>query len=184
MTQAVANRYVTALADVVMEAESGIAPEDALEQLQAFGDVLEESEELVAVLTSPAIPPADKQDLVAEVGERIGLTPIVRSFLQVVVEHRHVAHFRMLLQGFRSWLDAYRNRVEIEVRAASGMDEGQKAALEQRFREITGKRVRASYVVDPYLLGGTSVQVGSTLYDGSLRAALGRLAGDLGTETR
>ena len=94
----------------------------------------------------------------------------------MVVEHRRIAHFGMLVQGFRSWLDAYRNRVEIEVRVASEIGEDQMAALERSFREITGKRVRASYVVDPELLGGTSVQVGSTLYDGSLRAALGRLA--------
>lgn len=184
MTQAVAKRYVTALADVVSEAETGIAPEDALEQLQAFGAVLEESQELIAVLTSPAVPPGEKEDLIANIGERIGLTPIVKSFLQVAVEHRRIGHFGMLVRGFRSWLDAYRNRVEIEVRVASEIEAGQKAALERSFEEITGKRVRASYVVDPDLLGGTTVQVGSTLYDGSMRAALGRLAGDLATEAR
>ena len=184
MTHAVASRYVAALADVVMEAETGIAPEAALDQLQAFGKVLEASEELVAVLTSPAVPPGEKGDLIADIGERIGLAPVVRSFLQVVVEHRRITHFGILVQGFRSWLDAYRNRVEIEVRVASEIDEDQMAALEQSFREITGKRVRASYVVDPELLGGTSVQVGSTLYDGSLRAALGRLAGNMATEAR
>ena len=184
MTQAVANRYVTALADVVTEAGTGIAPEDALKQLQSFGEVLAESEELVAVLLSPAIPPGEKGDLIAEIGGRIGLSPIVRSFLQVVVDHRQIAHFRLLLRGFRSWLDAYRNRVEVEVRVARQIDESQKAALEQRFGAITGKRVRASYHVDPDLLGGTSVQIGSVLYDGSLRAALGSLAGDLTTEAR
>ena len=184
MTHAVASRYVTALADVVMEAETGIAPEEALEQLQAFGAVLEESGELVAVLTSPAVPPGEKGDLIADIGERIELAPIIRSFLQVVVEHRRIAHYGMLVQGFRSWLDAYRNRIEIQVRVASEIDEVQKAALERSFGRITGKRVRASYVVDPDLLGGTSVQVGSTLYDGSLRAALGRLAGDMATEAR
>ena len=60
MTHAVASRYVAALADVVMEAETGIAPEAALDQLQAFGKVLEESEELVAVLTSPVVPPVKR----------------------------------------------------------------------------------------------------------------------------
>ena len=123
MTHAVASRYVTALADVVMEAETGIAPEEALEQLQAFGTVLEESGELVTVLTSPAVLPGEKGDLIAEIGERIELAPIVRSFLQVVVEHRRIAHYGMLVQGFRSWLDTYRNRVEIQVRVASEIAE-------------------------------------------------------------
>ena len=182
MTEAVANRYVTALADLVCEPGSGLAPEQALDQLQAFGEVLAESDELGAVLISPAIAPREKEDLISEIGRRIGLSAIVENFLQIVVEHRGIAEFGLLEKGFRNWLDAYRGRVAVEVRAASEMDSGQKAALKRRFEEITGKRVRATYVVDPDLLGGTSVQVGSTLYDGSLRAALGTLAGELGAE--
>ena len=182
MTQAVANRYVTALADVVTEPGSGLAPEEALDQLQAFGEVLAESAELDAVLISPAIAPRDKEVLIAEIGSRIGLSVIVENFLQVVVEHRRIAEFSLIEKGFRTWLDAYRGRVEIEVRIASEIDAAQMHRLERKFQGITGKRVRASYVVDPDLLGGTSVQVGSTLYDGSLRAALGTLAGELATE--
>ena len=184
MTPAVANRYVTALADVVNEAETGIAPEDALGELVAVQKLLEESGDLVAVLNSPAIRPDQKRRVVAEIGERLGLTQIVRGFFQVVVERRHVAGFAMIVNAFRSWLDAYRSRVQIEVRMAEAIDDAQRAVLERRFAEITGKRVRATYVVDHHLLGGTSVQVGSTLFDGSLRAALGSLAGELGAPKR
>ena len=182
MTRAVANRYVTALADVVMLPETGLSPEAALEQLQAFGNLLAESEDLSAVLQSPAVLPDEKRDLVAEVGTRIGLAHIVRNFVHVVTEHRRIAHFGLLLDGFRSWLDTHRDRVQVEVRSAVRLGDDQKTALEQRFCDLTGKQVRASYVVDPELLGGSLVQVGSTLYDGSLRAALGSLSTGLGAE--
>ena len=183
MTQSVANRYVTALADVITEPGSDLTPEDTLDQLQAFGDILEESAELVAVCTSPAISASEKRDLVARIGKRIGLSAVVASFLRIVIEHRLVADYRLILQGFRSWLDKYRNRIEVEVRVARTISDAQKATLESRFRAMTGKHVRASYSVDPSLLGGGAVQVGSTLYDGSLRAALVSLAGDLAEPT-
>lgn len=179
MTQAVANRYVTALADVVMQPDSGVTPEQALEQLQAFGDLLDQSPDLDGVLRSPAVSPREKRDLVEAIGGRIGLERIIRNFLCVVVEHRRVAHFGLLLDCFRIWLDRLRNRVEVEVRVAGRIDDDQKAALENRFQKLTGMRVRPNYIVDASLLGGTSVRIGSSLYDGSLRASLASLAGSL-----
>ena len=184
MTQAVANRYVTALADVVMQPGSGIAPEQALEQLQAFGELLAQSPDLDGVLRSPAVSPREKRELVEAIGARIGLERIIRNFLCVVVDHRRVAHFSLLLDCFRVWLDRLRNRVEVEVRVAGRIEDEQKAALETRFRELTGMQVRPNYVVDASLLGGTSVRIGSTLYDGSLRASLASLAASLAAGNR
>lgn len=179
MTQAVANRYVTALADVVMQPDSGVTPERVLEQLQAFGELLDQSPDLDGVLRSPAVSPREKRDLVEAIGARIGLARIIRNFLCVVVEHRRVAHFSLLLDCFRIWLDRLRNRVEVEVRVAGRIDDDQKAALETRFQKLTGMQVRPNYVVDTSLLGGTSVRIGSSLYDGSLRASLASLATSL-----
>ena len=184
MTQSVANRYVTALAEVVTDSDSTLTPEEALDQIQAFGDILEESSELVAVFVSPAISTTQKRGLIAQIGKRIGLSPVTASFLNIVVDHRLIASYRLIVRGFRSWLDAYRNRVEVKVRVAHPIGEAQKAALEGRFRELTGKQVRASYSVESELLGGGAVQIGSTLYDGSLRAALLSLAGDLSESAR
>lgn len=179
MTQSVANRYVTALADVVTEPGSGLAPEKALRQLQSFSGLLAESGELEAVLTSPSVSPSDKGDLLTDIGARIGLSPVVRTFLHVLVDHRRIAHFGLVLQGFRSWLDDYRNRVEMEVRVAAELAPAQRVTLERRFRTLTGKEVRARYLIDPDVIGGSSVRIGSMLYDGTVKAALGSLANEL-----
>ncbi len=184
MNRAVANRYITALTDVLLEPGSGLAPEAALEQLQEFGGTLRETPDLESVLRSPAIPPEQKRDLIAGISERSGWSQIVRHFLCVVIEHHHLVHFGLLLQCYQSWLDAFRGRVEVEIRVAQEIDDGQRAALEQRFRDLTGKHVRASYVVDSSLLGGSVAMVGSTLYDGSLRSALGSLAAGIAAGDR
>ena len=184
MTRAVANRYVEALADVMLEPGSGATPEFVLAQLQTFGELLRESSDLDRVLRSPAVPPADKRALLTAISSRAGLSELMRNFLCVVVDHRRIAHFNLLLQGFEAWLDAHRNRVQVEIRVAESIDADQRNALERRFAEITGKQVRATYVVDPSLLGGSLAVVGSTLYDGSLRSALGALAAGMANRNR
>lgn len=172
MTPAVANRYVAALADVVMEAGSGLAPEAVLAQLKAFGACLAHSRDLRAVLQSPAVLPADKQALVGGLAERLGLARTVQNFIHVVVDHRRAGYFALFVEGFEAWLDRHRNRVRLDVRVAFPLGPAERGSLERRFRSLTGKRVRASYRVDPSLLGGSVVQVGSTLYDGSLLTGL------------
>ncbi len=172
MTRAVANRYVAALADVVMEAGSGLGPEAVLEQLEAFGACLARSRDLQVVLQSPAVLPADKRVLVGDLSERLGLARTVQNFIHVVVDHRRIGHFALLVEGFEAWLDRHRNRVRLEVRVAFPLGPAQRGMLEQRFGSLTGQRVRAAYQVDPGLLGGSVVQVGSTLYDGSLLTGL------------
>ena len=181
MDQAVANRYVSALAEVVTQQDSALSPEEALEQLEAFGEVLEESVDLAAVLHAPSIQPSEKRALIAELGRRLNLAPLIVNFLSVVTEHRRMGHYSVISDGFRKWLDGHRNRVEVQVRSAAPFSADQKAELEGRFRELTGKEIRAIYSEDPSLIGGSAVQVGSTLYDGSLRAALGSLANRLAT---
>ncbi|MCY4533823.1 MAG: F0F1 ATP synthase subunit delta, partial [Bryobacterales bacterium] len=101
-----------------------------------------------------------------------------------VADHRRIGHYSLIADGFRAWLDTHRNRIEVQVRSAGPIGADQKADLEGRFRELTGKDIRATYAEDPSLLGGSAVQVGSTLYDGSLRAALGSLAVSLAAGDR
>ena len=184
MTRAVANRYIAALTDILLESGSGLTPEAALEQLQSFGSMLRDAPDLESVLRSPAISLEQKRELVAGVGERSGWSPIVRNFVCVVIEHHRLAHFGVILRCYQSWLDAFRDRVEVEIRVAREIDDGQRTAFEQRFRDLTGKHVRTSYVVDPSLVGGSVARVGSTLYDGSLRSALGSLAAGMATGDR
>lgn len=179
MTRAIANRYVTALADVVLEPGSGLTPEDTLGQLIDFADLLRESPDLAGVLRSPAIPFDDKRALLATVFERGDVPVLIRNFLYIVVEHRRTAQFDLILAGFRAWLNEHRNRVEVVVRTAAEIGSDQEAAIADRFREITGKDVLASFTVDPELLGGSVVRIGSTLYDGSLRSTLGALTRDM-----
>lgn len=155
-----------------------------MKQLEGFGELLTESADLAAVLVAPSIRPSEKRDLIAQIGVRLGFAPVIVNFLSVVADHRRIGHYSLIADGFRAWLDTYRNRIGVQVRSAGPIGAGQKAELESRFRELTGKAIRATYEEDPSLLGGSAVRIGSTLYDGSLRAALGSLAASLAAGDR
>lgn len=172
MALAIANRYASALDDVVCRPGSELGPEQALEQLESFQAALETSAELRGVLLSPAVRPAQKRDLTAQLCSRLGCSQIVRNFVQVIVDYRRVASFGECVNAYRERLDRRRGTARIEVRTARAMDADQQTALERRFAALTGKTVAAQYVVDADVLGGSIVRIGSTVYDGSLRARL------------
>ena len=181
MDRAVANRYVSALTEVVCSADSRLSPDSALMQLETFSGLLDGSPDLKQALSSPAVRAGDKRSLIREIGGRVGLDSLVVNFLCVVADHRRMGHFSVLVNQFRVWLDRHLGRVALEVRLAGPVSDSEKKALEARFREVTGAQVRAVYVEDPEILGGCSVQVGATLYDGSLRTALSSLGERLAT---
>ena len=172
MALAIANRYASALADVVSQPDSALAPEHALAQLKSFEATLKDSAELRSVLLAPSVRPADKRALVAQICTRLGCAENIRNFIYVVVDHRRTPMFGEFVEAFRSWLDSKQGLARIEVRTALAMDADQQASLEQRFAAITRKSIEASYVVDESVLGGSVVRVDSTIYDGSLRAKL------------
>lgn len=179
MTQSSATLYASALADVVTQADTPVTPEQALGQLRAFSATLGESRELRAVLGSPVVSPPERRSLLKGLAEALGLAPAVRELVLLLVDHRRIAHFAAVQRGFERWLDAYRNRVAMQVRVARPLSAERRADLEARFRELTGKDVRASYIVERDLIGGSSVRIGSLLFDGSLRSALESLSKDL-----
>lgn len=172
MALAIANRYASALDDVVCRPGSNLGPEQALDQIESFQAALEASAELRGVLLSPAVRPAAKRDLAAQLCSRLGCSETVRNFIYVIVDYRRIALFGECVEAFRDLLDRRRGAARIEVRTARTLDADQRDALEKRFAALTGKTIAAEYVVDADVLGGSIVRVGSTVYDGSLRARL------------
>jgi F-type H+-transporting ATPase subunit delta len=80
-----------------------------------------------------------------------------------------------IARQFQVDLDAELGFAEAQVSSARPLSDGEKRELESRVGAIAGKKVRASYVANPELLGGVMVQVGSTIYDGTVRGQLQKL---------
>lgn len=172
MPLAVAKRYAQALGEVVTKPAAGLQPEAVLEQLAGFHGLLEGHAELKNILLSPAVSPARKRAIVAQLGQRLGYSEPLRNFLYVVIDHRRLNILDEFIAAFRDWLDDRLGIARIEVVSALPVSPEQRSQLAATFGEVTGRQVRAEFREDPAVLGGLVVKYGSRLYDGSLKAQL------------
>ncbi|MCP5113676.1 MAG: ATP synthase F1 subunit delta, partial [bacterium] len=172
MALAVANRYASALVDVVLEEGSGIEPNRVAEQLRALDETLAASAELRGVLLNPAVPPPRKRALVGRLADMLGVAALVRNFFYVLIDRRRIDQMSEIRQAFEDMLDERMGLVRADVTAAAALGEGHRARLRDELSGLTGKQVRCEFTVDEELLGGAVVQIGSTVYDGSVRGRL------------
>ena len=179
MSLAVANRYARALSDAVMAAGSGLEPQAAVETLRDFAASLASSAELRTILTSPAVAVGRKRAVVSGLCDAMGVHKLLRNFFFVVVDHGRMAAIPRIAGAFEAAVDERLGRVRAEVASASPLDRAGEETLRAELARMTGKQVRCEFLVKPELIGGGSVRIGSTIYDGSVRGQLGALAGKL-----
>lgn len=177
--KAVAQRYARALVDVAMEQG---AAEKVKAELAALCALWNESGDLRNVLASPAVARAHKRVVVDELASRMGLEKATRNFLHVLVENRRAMLLPHIQQAYDAALNARLNVAEAEVTSARELAPAERDALEKALARLTGKRVLTRYALDPALLAGARVRIGSTIYDGSVREQLNRLRAKLATE--
>ena len=178
MPMAVANRYARALADVV--ASTG-EYRQVLEELVEFSAVYRQSTELREVCETPAVPLPQKTKVLEAILERVGALPVTRNFLRVLLAHYRMALLEEVIQAFRKITNDRLGIVQVKVSSAADLSEAERAALRARFEEMTRKQAELEFHLDGRLIGGLLAQIGSTVYDGSVRGHLERLREQLMT---
>ncbi|MBI4444225.1 MAG: ATP synthase F1 subunit delta [Acidobacteria bacterium] len=184
MPSAVSLRYARALVDAVTGPPGGAAPRDpraTAQQLREFQVLLEESAELRTLFATPAIAAAKKKPVMAELAATMGLDPLTKNFLNVVIDHDRMPQLKEILEAFEALLDQRLGIAEAEIRTSRPLEENEKQELAEALQTRTGKQVRMNFVLDPGLLGGIVARVGSIIYDGSVRGLLERLRTELVT---
>ncbi|MCC7283704.1 MAG: F0F1 ATP synthase subunit delta [Acetobacteraceae bacterium] len=121
-------------------------------------------------------PPATTQaKVLADVATRLGLDPLSANFLRVLAANRRLSQLPAVLAAFEAQLAAKRGQVAAEVTTATALSDPQRAALTASLIQAGHANVRLVEKVDPALLGGLVVKIGSRLYDNSVRTKLQRL---------
>jgi F-type H+-transporting ATPase subunit delta len=172
MSLAIANRYASALAEVLSGDNADTTPEAALSQLRDFSASLEAAPELRTLFGAPAVDVESKKRLAAAIGERIGFSQSVRNLVFVLLDNRRIGLLPELIGAFERWLDESQGISRISVTSAAPLLDDQREAIIEKFRRMTGRQIHASFDLDETLLGGAVVRVGSKLYDGSLSSQL------------
>jgi F-type H+-transporting ATPase subunit delta len=169
----VVGTYARAFADVVIDSKDD--PARMLAELQSMGALLAESDQLRRVLENPSIPGEQKRALIDAVMQKLGASRHVRNFVAVVTDHRRLPLFAEIVKQVEIELNDRLGFAEAQVSSARLLSDSEKQLLEAEIAKLTGKRVQARYLQDPALLGGAVVQVGSTIYDGSVNGQLDRI---------
>jgi len=176
MPMLVSNRYARALADVV--AGSGDYHTTMVE-LEEFAAAWRESLELREIIDSPAVTMPQKDKLIETIGQRLGVSPSTLNFFRVLLANYRMALVEEVVQAYRKIANDRMGVVHVTISSAAALSASQQEALAARFRELTHKQVELEYQIDSELLGGILGQIGSTVYDGSVRGNLTRIRAQL-----
>jgi F-type H+-transporting ATPase subunit delta len=166
-------RYAHAFASVA--ASSHLDTAAAQQQLKDFAGTLAGSQQLRQVLGDPSIAADQKIRVLDAIAGRIGMFPQVRNFIAVIVDHQRLEELNEILSEYHAVADERSNLAEAEITSAHPLNDQDRAELEAQVAKLAGGRIRATYHQDANLLGGAVVRIGSTVYDGSIRAQLQQL---------
>jgi F-type H+-transporting ATPase subunit delta len=167
-----AERYAAALFDL---ADDRHALDEVAGDLRELRAMLVGSGDLVRLLRSPVLSRDAQGKAVAAVAERAGLSNLTRDFLGVVAKNRRLFAVPQMIEAYLRQLAERRGEVTAEVTVAQPLSEARHAALTEQLRRAVGGRVAVDIRVDPALLGGMIVKVGSRMVDASLNSRLQRL---------
>ena len=169
---ALAERYATALLEL---AEERKALDRVAEDLEALKVLLEGSPELTRLVRSPLIAREDRARAMQAVAERAGFSDLTRNFIGVVARHGRLFALQAIAGRFLAVLAERRGEVTAEVTVAHALDDEQLRSLESTLGAVAGGKVSVDLRVDPDILGGLVVRLGSRLFDSSLGSRLRRL---------
>ena len=173
-------RYARALAAVISDQKLNVVATQG--QLNDFVETLEASAELREVLADPSIPEPQKLSVLDAIAARSGMSKSVRNFIAVIAHHQRLHELRDMVAAYATLADETSSVAQAKIVSALPLDAGNRKLLEDKIVEITGlQHVQATYTEDATLLGGAVVTIGSTVYDGSIRAQLHQLKARLVT---
>jgi F-type H+-transporting ATPase subunit delta len=172
-----ASRYSRAFADVIFETKLDV--QSVRRQLNDFAAAWHESRELREFLTDPSFPVEQKVGLLDKLNATLEMAKETRNFVALLIRNDRIAGLDDVLTDLRRELNQRLGISEAKVISARKLDDGERRDLEKQIASLTGGTVEAQYEEDSALLGGAVVQVGSTVYDGSVRGRLDRLREEL-----
>ncbi|MBX7457831.1 F0F1 ATP synthase subunit delta [Qipengyuania sp. 1NDH17] len=168
-----AGRYASALFDLASEAGTVTAVESDMDKLEAG---LAESPELKMLTTNPRVTRSQAEKALWGVSAIMGLSELTQNFLGTLAQNRRLGQLSGIIRAFRAIAAAQRGEVAAEVTSAHALTDAQLADLKAKLTAREGRTVKLSTKVDPDLLGGLVVTIGSKRIDGSIRTRLNSLS--------
>jgi len=168
----VAQRYAGSLFDLASETDSAAQVEKDLGRIEAM---ISESDDLRRLISSPVFSTEEQVHAISAIADKAGITGLVANFLAVVAGNRRLFVLPGIIKAFYLIAAESRGEVSAEVTSATELTQAQQNELKATLKGVAGKDVTINVTVDPSILGGLIVKLGSRQIDSSLRTKLSSL---------
>jgi F-type H+-transporting ATPase subunit delta len=165
----VSGRYATALFELARDEKSVDAVKADLERFTAM---LADSPELTRLVRSPVFSADIQSRALAAVLEKAGIGGITANFLKVLTANRRLFAVTDVIRAFRALVAKFKGEATADVTVAEPLNDKNLEAIKSALKAVTGKEVSLNVNVDPAIIGGLVVKLGSRMVDTSLRTKL------------
>jgi len=164
-----AGRYATALFELALEAN---AVEAVKADLDRFDALVAESADLNRLVRSPVFSAEEQVQALSVVLDRVGISGLAANFFKLVAANRRLFAVRDMIKAFRALIAQHKGEATAAVTVAEPLKDQHVDALRAALKSVTGKDVDLDIKIDPAILGGLVVKLGSRMVDSSLRTKL------------
>jgi F-type H+-transporting ATPase subunit delta len=165
----VSGRYATALFELARDEKSIDAVKADLDRFDAM---LADSADLTRLVRSPVFSAEMQSRALAAVLDKAGISGIAANFLKVLTANRRLFAVRDVNHAFRAMVARFKGEAIADVTVAENLSDKHLGALKTALKSVTGKDVALNVNVDPSIIGGLVVKLGSRMVDSSLRTKL------------
>ncbi len=172
ISSGIAARYATAVFELARDDQA--LP--SLEQdVEALGAALAESADLRTLISSPIFSRDEQGAAIAALARKMGLTVLLAQTLGLMATKRRLFVLPQMVAQLQDMIAADKGEITAEVTTAKALTQGQAEKLAAAIKARVGKDVKLKTAVEPALIGGLVVKVGSKMIDTSIRSKLGAL---------
>jgi F-type H+-transporting ATPase subunit delta len=167
-----AERYAGSLFELALQSN---AVADVEASLDRFETLLADSDDLKRLISSPVFSAEDQLRAISAIADRAGISGLTGNFLRVVAQNRRLFAVPTMIRAFRRIAADHRGETTAEVTTAHALTDAQQTELKAALKGVAGKDVSIALTVDPSILGGLVVKMGSRQIDTSLKTKLDSL---------
>jgi len=168
----IAKRYANALVQLAEEKKS---VDKAKADLAAFVGAVDTLPAMQKLLASPVFTPESKKSVVKELSEKLGMEATTQRFVEHLAETGRIRYIKDVNEAFQEILAERLNRAAVKLTTAATVNAGDLAEMKKKLEALTGKQVDIDAKVDASLIGGAKAQIGSVVYDGTIKNQLNKM---------
>ncbi len=176
MIRIIAKRYAKAL---VQLAENNKTVDKTRSELADFASAVDALPALQKLFASPVFTPENKKAVIQELAARLGMQPTTQRFVEHLADTGRIRYVRDIYEAFQEILAEHTNRAMAKLTTAAAISPADLAEVKKKLEALTGKQVDIDAKIDASLIGGAKAQIGSTVYDGTIKNQLSKMRNQL-----